>query len=63
MRKFIYKCMTCKTIMSIETDVDPERIHTAPPCVCGKARMLSMSSIEYAYGNLEFPQKRTGWDE
>lgn len=62
MRKFMYKCQTCSTIMSIETDIDPERIHNAPPCPCGKSRMLGMASYEYAYGNMELPQRKSGWD-
>lgn len=62
MRKYMFKCLTCSTIMSIETELDPQQIHTAPPCPCGKSRFTNMSSYEYAYGNLEHPQKRNNWD-
>jgi len=48
--------------MSIETDLTQDKIHMAPPCPCGKSRMLSLNSYEYAYGDLEYPKNRTGWD-
>lgn len=63
MTKYMFKCRTCNTLMSIETDLEDRHIHKSPPCPCGKSRMLSMSSYEYAYGDLEYPQKRNGWDE
>jgi hypothetical protein len=53
MKKYLFKCNTCNTVMTIETNLDEERIHHAPPCPCGKSRMLDMASKEYAYG---------GWD-
>ena len=59
MNKYIFKCQTCQTIMSIETKLD---IHMAPPCPCGKARMLSLNSYEYAYGQPELPRKGNGWE-
>jgi hypothetical protein len=59
MKKFMYKCQTCSTIMSIETDLDPKYIHMAPPCICGKSRMISMASDEYAYGMLN---RKNGWE-
>jgi hypothetical protein len=55
----MFKCQTCNTLMSIETDLTQDKIHMAPPCPCGKSRMLSLNSYEYAYGDLE---NRTGWD-
>ncbi len=55
----MYKCQTCSTIMSIETDLDPKYIHMAPPCICGKSRMISMASDEYAYGMLN---RKNGWE-
>lgn len=63
MRKFMYKCKTCSTLMSIETEIDPERINMSPACVCGKDLMLSLSSYEYAYGLMQYPQQRRRWDE
>ena len=48
--------------MTIETDLSKDNIHMAPPCPCGISRMLNMSSVEYAYGNMELPQKRNGWE-
>jgi len=50
MKKYLFKCNTCNTVMTIETNLDEERIHHAPPCPCGKSRMLDMASKEYAYG-------------
>lgn len=61
MKKYMYKCQTCKTLMSLETEIDPERINMSPPCICGKARMLSLTSYEYTYGNLQHPQ-RNNWE-
>lgn len=46
----MFKCTTCGTFMSIETELDEKYIHKVPPCPCGKSRMLDMSSREYAYG-------------
>ncbi len=54
MKKFMFKCPECKTLMTIETELDPERnIHMAPLCPCGKSRMLNMASPEYAYRRLD----------
>lgn len=50
MTKYLFKCMTCNTILSIETDLDENNIHKSPPCPCGKSRMLDMQSDEYKYG-------------
>ena len=58
----MFKCQVCQTLMSIETDLPKEKIHQVPPCPCGKSRMINMSSIEYAYGNMQLPQKRNGWE-
>lgn len=58
----MFKCQTCKTLLSIETELNEDKIHMSPPCPCGKSRMLSLSSYEYAYGNLELPRKRNGWE-
>lgn len=62
MTKYLFKCGTCKTVMIIETELDKDKIHQAPPCPCGKSRMLNMSSIEYAYGDMQLPQKKNGWE-
>jgi hypothetical protein len=49
--KWLFKCPTCKTVMAIiTTELDPKHIHQAPPCPCGKSRMVNMNSDEYAYG-------------
>lgn len=50
MRKILFKCPTCKTIMIFEIVDDDIKIHGVPPCICGKSRMVNMSSDEYAYG-------------
>jgi hypothetical protein len=50
MKKHMFKCKECNTIMSIETNLEDSHIHKAPLCPCGKSRMLDMSSYEYAYG-------------
>lgn len=50
--KYMFKCPTCKTIMSIETELEDSMIHKVPPCPCGKSRMVNMSSYEYAYGDM-----------
>jgi len=60
--KYMFKCKTCNTLMSIETELPEEKIHKAPPCPCGKSRMLSLSSYEYAYGATELPRKYNGWE-
>lgn len=62
MTKYMFKCLTCLTVMSIETKLEEKNIHMAPPCPCGKSRMLYMSSYEYAYGQMEMPQKRNLWE-
>lgn len=51
MKKFMFACPSCKTVMSINTELDERNIHQYPPCPCGKTRMINMSSVEYAYGN------------
>ena len=51
MTKYMFKCPTCRTVMSIETDLDEKYIHMAPPCPCGKSRMDSMQSDAYRYGH------------
>lgn len=48
----MFKCPNCKTIMTIETNLEADKIHRVPPCVCGKSRMIDMASAEYAYGNV-----------
>lgn len=50
MTKYMFKCPTCRTVISIETDLDEKNIHKAPPCPCGKSRMDSMQSDAYKYG-------------
>jgi hypothetical protein len=48
--KHMFYCYSCETIMTIYSSVPKERLHTVPPCPCGKSRMVDMSSSEYAYG-------------
>ena len=50
--KYLWKCMECKTVLVIETDLPENTIHKYPPCLCGKHRMTPMNSPEYAYGPL-----------
>jgi hypothetical protein len=50
MRKYLFRCKTCDTVMSIETELEDRYIHKVPPCPCGKSRMLDMATPEYAYG-------------
>ena len=52
MRKVLFKCPKCRTIMIFEIVDDNIKIHDVPTCICGKARMVNMSSHEYAYGNI-----------
>jgi transcription elongation factor Elf1 len=51
MKKHMFKCPACNTIMSIETDLEDSKIHMVPPCPCGKSRMDSMQSDAYRYGH------------
>jgi hypothetical protein len=51
MKKYLFKCSTCDTVMSIETGLQEKMIHQAPPCPCGKSRMDSMQSDAYKYGH------------
>lgn len=51
MIKYMFECLKCKTIMSIETNLPDSQIHKVPPCPCGKSRMTDMASKEYAYGS------------
>lgn len=53
MKKWMFKCLTCQTILTIETNLEDKNIHRVPPCPCGIARMVDMSSDEYAYGILK----------
>jgi hypothetical protein len=62
MTKYMFKCPTCRTVMSIETELPVEKIHQVPPCPCGISRMVNMSSYEYAYGDVQLPRKRNGWE-
>lgn len=52
MIKYMFKCPTCKTIMTINTNLPDDQINKVQPCTCGYSRMVNMSSDEYAYGNL-----------
>ena len=52
MTKYMFKCKTCNTLLSIETELPEDKIHNYPPCICGKSRMISLNSPEYAYGTL-----------
>lgn len=47
----MFKCPTCNTVISIETELEEKYIHKVPPCPCGKSRMDSMQSDAYKYGN------------
>lgn len=49
-KKYIFKCSSCTTTMSIETKLEDSKIHMAPPCPCGKSRMVWLGSNEYKYG-------------
>lgn len=40
MTKYIFECPTCKTVMSIETNLSEDKIHQVPPCPCGISRMI-----------------------
>ncbi len=53
MTKYMFKCPTCNTIMSIETELDERHIHKVPPCPCGYSRMNNMLSDSYKYGRFE----------
>ena len=50
MRKYLFRCKDCGTIMTIETELEDRYVHQVPPCPCGKARMINMATPEYAYG-------------
>lgn len=50
MTKYLFKCPTCKTIMTIETELSEDKIHRVPPCPCGYSRMNDMQSDLYKYG-------------
>lgn len=50
MTKYMWKCPTCKTLLTIETELPEKEIHRVPPCPCGNSRMISLNSPEYAYG-------------
>lgn len=52
MRKILFKCPNCKTIMIFEIVDDSINIHEVPSCICGKSKMVNMSSYEYAYGKI-----------
>lgn len=58
MKKYLFTCKVCSTNMSIETNLPDKDIHSVPPCPCGKARMVSLTSDEYKYGTA-----KRGWDE
>jgi uncharacterized Zn finger protein len=49
MRKYLFRCKTCGTVMSIETELEDKYIHLVPPCPCGKSRMQWLGSDEYKY--------------
>lgn len=50
MRKYIFKCKSCSTIMTIESNLDKKYIHLVPMCPCGHSRMTWLESDEYRYG-------------
>ncbi|MGA1047065.1 MAG: hypothetical protein ACO3UU_03590 [Minisyncoccia bacterium] len=50
MTKYIFKCPTCNTILTIETELPDDQIHKVPPCPCGYSRMISLNSDLYKYG-------------
>lgn len=39
MRTYFFKCPTCKTTMTIETELEDKYIHQVPPCPCNISRM------------------------
>lgn len=49
MTSYMFKCPTCKTTLSIETELPEDQIHKVPPCPCGKSRM-NLVSDEYRFG-------------
>ena len=49
MTKYMFKCMSCQTIMTIETVLPDKDIHKVPPCPCGRSRMIDMTSEDYKY--------------
>lgn len=50
--KWLFKCPVCKTVMTLVlTELNPKNVHEKPLCICGKSKMVNMSSDEYAYGN------------
>ena len=55
----MFRCMTCKTMLTLETELEDKYIHMAPPCPCGRSRMANMASEEYAYGLLD---RRNSWE-
>lgn len=50
MKKYLFRCKTCNTIMCIETELEDSKIHLVPPCPCGKSRMDWLGSDAYKYG-------------
>lgn len=50
MKKWIFKCSDCETILTIETKLNDEMVHKVPPCICGKRRMDWLGSEGYKYG-------------
>lgn len=48
MKKRIFKCPTCKTIMAFIIEDNNIIVHDVPPCICGKSRMIDMATDEYA---------------
>ena len=52
-KKYLFICPKCKTVLTIETHISEDRVNRGPSCVCGGGTMISMSSPEYAYGNLK----------
>lgn len=49
----MFACPSCKTVISINTELDDKSINQHPPCPCGKTRMVNMSSDDYAYGRFD----------
>jgi len=39
MKRYLWKCTKCGTLMFIETELDEKHIHKYPPCPCGFKRM------------------------
>lgn len=56
--KYLFKCMFCNTVLTIETSLEDHLIKKDPECPCGY-NMLDMASPQYAYGITYITAKET----